>query len=172
MKYLLITALLACGVFVGCDYESYEEERTLENLTYGNKFVRLLTGGVTGMFEFVVGEEEAPGLNVNVQNLFGDGGDVTVEYSLGGTADYGEDYIIEGASASGGTLTIPFDNADPESTAPAQAPIFIELLVDTLVNGPQTIELSLVSATNSDGETVDVGQGTLRKDLTINLVND
>jgi len=171
MKFTNIMAALLCGLcFVACDYESFEEESALGDLQTGNAFVRLITGGVAGTEDVVVGEESTSA-DVTIESSSVRGGDVTVEYSLGGTAEYGTIYTIEGASQSGGNLLIPFQES-VDNTAPARADITINFMVDTLMAVDQTIELSLVSATSSDSESLDVGQGPLRQSLTINLLND
>ena len=173
MKRFNLFTLLVCAVLVvSCDYDSYEDEKALTELDFGNRFVRLVTGGAAGTTEFVV-SEGTPGLiPVLIENLFSTGEDVTVEYGLGGTAVFGEDYTIEGASASGGTVTVLDDNDDPENTSPATGLIAIELFVDTLESGPKTIIVELLSADSPDGEVYELGQGDLRQSTTINLVND
>ncbi|MGB3802099.1 MAG: hypothetical protein WA952_19920 [Lewinella sp.] len=173
MRIPTILSILICGFLVtGCDYESYEEELALGDLITGEKFVRFSTGGASGMSEFVISEDGDSTTNVVIQNLFPGGGDVTVDYAIGGTAEYGSIYSIEGATETGGTLVVPFQNADSTSTAPAEASFMIEFLVDTLLTAPQTIVLDLQSATSSDNTPFDVGQGSLRTTLTITLVND
>ena len=168
-----LLALAVCALcFVSCDFDPYEDESALAGLETGNPYVRLLTGGATGTEEIVVSESTAASEDITVEYPFITGGDLTVQYTLGGTAEYGTIYTIEGATANGGTVTIPFDNDDPESTATPSTDITIEFVADTLVDGPQTIILKLESATSADGLTVDVGQGSIRSMLTINLLND
>ena len=173
MKLPHILILLFCTLAaVSCDYESYEEEQGLANLETGNPYVRFLTEEGASSIDVVVSEDEAGFIPVVVQYPFISGGDVTVQYNIGGTAEFGDIYTIEDATATGGTVTIPFENASEDDVSPPNQLILIELFVDTLVGGPETIELSLESATSADGGTVDVGQGPLRRSLTINLVND
>ena len=173
MKLSHILILLCCTLAViSCDYESYEEEITLANLETGNPYVRILTGDGAESIDVVVSEDEPGVIPVSLQYPFISGGDVTVQYTLGGTAEFGEIYTIEDASASGGTAVIPFENAAADDVSPPNVAINIELFVDTLENGPQTIVLGLESATSEEGTAVDIGQGTLRRGITINLVND
>lgn len=171
MKISTIFTALLCGLlFVACDYESFEEESALGALEEGNAFVRLLTGNATGVAEVEVSEASTSS-EVAVESRTVDDNDVTVMYDLGGTAEYGTIYTIEGASQSGGSLLIPFQ-VDEEVTTPAQADINITFLVDTLMAGSQTIEFTLTGATSADGTPVDVGQGPLRTNLVLTLVND
>lgn len=157
-------------MLASCDYESFEEESALGGIQAANPFVRLLTGNAGGTTDVVVGEDDVS-TTVAIESQATTGGAVSVNYTLGGTADYGTIYTIEGATESGGTLSIPFQE-DPDNNAPAQADVTINFLVDTLVVNPQTIELTLASASSDDGTTLDVGQGSLRKTLVITLVND
>ena len=173
MKRFNLFTLLVCAVLIiSCDYESYEDEKALTELDFGNRFVRLITGGAAGSSEFVVSEATPGQINVFVENLFSSGEDVSIDYGLGGTAVFGEDYTIEGATASGGTVLIADENIDPEDTSPAAGVIPIELFIDTLADGPKTIIVELLSASSPDGEVYDIGQGDLRQSTTINLVND
>ena len=167
------TLLLLSGtLLVGCDYESFEEESALEQLEFGNPFVRLDNSIVGNALEATVSEDDST-FSVSVANPFNSGSDVTVSYSLGGSAEYGEIYTIEGANAGGGSIFLPFqDPDDDESVAISQDNIVINFLVDTLLTAPQTIELTLTEASASGGEAYDVGQGDLFGNVTITLVND
>ncbi|CAH0999873.1 hypothetical protein LEM8419_01143 [Neolewinella maritima] len=173
MKRFNIILLAVCALFVAsCDYDTYEDENAVTQLENGEKFVRILTGGADGE-QTVTVSETTPGLiPVEVENLFAFGEDVTVEYGLGGSAAFGADYTVEGASASGGTVVVNAENDDAEDNSPSTGVIEIELFVDTLVNGPETIIVELLSAATPSNTTINVGQGSLRKTLTINLVND
>ena len=162
--------LLSGALLVGCDYESFEEESALVNLQQGNRFVRLDNSIVGNALEATVSEEDTT-FSVAVANPFNSGSDVTVSYSLGGTAEYGEIYTIDGASASGGDIVLPFQE-NAESVQISQEDIVINFLVDTLLTAPQTIELTLTGASASGGESFDVGQGDLFGNVTITLVND
>lgn len=157
-------------MLASCDYDSFEEESALGGIQTANPFVRLLTGNAGGTVDVEVSEGSTT-TDVAIESQLTTGGNTSVNYTLGGTAEYGTIYTIEGATASGGTLSIPFQE-DPDNNAPAQADVTINFLVDTLVVNPQTIELTLASASSDDGSTLDVGQGSLRRTLVITLVND
>lgn len=171
MKLHHIFTGLACSlVLLACDYESYEEESALGGLQDVAPFVRLLTGEAAGTVEAVVGESDTT-FTVEVESQLVTPNDVTVEYALGGTAEYGEIYTIDGADASGGSLTIPFGDLSSTPTFPNED-VVINFLVDTLMSAPQTIVFDLVDATAENGMEVQAGQGPLRRSLTITLVND
>ena len=168
MKLTSLFVALCCGLlFVACDYESLSDETALSELELTNPFVRFL-GDIGGTADVEVSEDNTS-TSLTVESRVVTGEETTVEYNLGGTAEYGTIYEIEGASASGGTVSIPFQTG--ESTAPASGTIDINFLVDTLMTPNQTIELTLAGA-SAGGTSVDVGQGDLRRSFTLTLVND
>lgn len=167
----ILLALLCSFALASCDYDSFEEETALSGLEDVNPFVRLLTGGAGGTSTVTVSEDTDDFVvsvesQVTVPNT-----DVTVTYSLGGTAEYGTIYEIEGGSAAGGTLAIPFQN-ESSPTAFNSEDISINFLVDSLMSESATIILTLDEVSSSNGTAVDAGQGPLRKELVITLVND
>ena len=79
--------------------------------------------------------------------------DVTVTYSLGGTAVEGTDYTIDGTS---GTMTI---SADRGFFAETYRGVITILTTDNAVfEGSKTIELTLTGASNAEGE-IAIGRG-------------
>ncbi len=83
--------------------------------------------------------------------------DITVNYSLSGTAVYGVDYTIAGATATGGTVTIPAPTTAPEEDDPVTFELDVQLLTDSVADGEKTIIVSLDSA--DDGSPISVGVG-------------
>ena len=79
--------------------------------------------------------------------------DLTVSYTLGGTATAGTDYTIAGADHQAGTGTFTLPSGTPTSFGGTQIPITI--LDDAVVEGSETIVLTLV-----DGDDYDLGAGT------------
>ena len=57
-------------------------------------------------------------------------------------------------------------------TAITTGDLVLDILPDTLVMGPKTIVVTLTDVTSEDGLTIDAGQGPLRKELIIDLIND
>jgi hypothetical protein len=169
MQYILI-CLISLAALSSCDYESYEEESALTGLAPTDPFVRLITGGAGGTEEAVVSPTDTT-FEVEIESQLVIPADVTVDYTLGGTATYGEVYEIPGATASGGSVTIPWGDLNGVTTFPSEA-VTINFLVDTLLNGPETIIIDLVSASTTDGAAVLPGQGPLRNSLTLTLEND
>jgi hypothetical protein len=162
-KYLLFLCL-SFGLFSSCEYDSFEEESGLKGVegTEQNPFIRLdnsLQGSAA------VGEDDG-GISIEIQNLFPVETDVTVTYSLGGTATFGEDYTISGATASGGDIVVPFDAS---TVGISTAGLSIDIINDCDIEEGETIVLELVDAKADDGSAFDVGQGDLHKAVTIAL---
>ncbi len=97
--------------------------------------------------------------------------DATVNYSLGGTAVFGEDYVIDGATASGGSMTISSARGDVADTY--RGSIVIAAIDDAVFTGDLTIVLTLTSASNSEGE-IAVGRGgtDFQKETTVTIIDD
>lgn len=168
LKYF--TLLLGAIALVACDYESFEDESGLELLEEGIPFVRLTNSIEDNALDATLSEADTT-TSVTLINPNNNGVDYTVNYTLGGSATFGEIYTVEGATASGGSIALPFDNGT-DGTGFSEADIEFEFLVDTLASGSQTIELTLTDATASDGSPVNVGQGGLFQNVTITLMND
>lgn len=98
--------------------------------------------------------------------------DVTVNYSFSGTAVYGVDYTVDSATSAGGSVVIFKTTEVNLDGLPDNADIDIQLLTDNVVDGPKTIEVTLVSASNSEGEIVVGRAGTdLLKTAIINIAD-
>ncbi|OAV44764.1 hypothetical protein [Lewinella sp. 4G2] len=167
----IFLALLCMAALSSCEWDTFEDEPTPAGLEFGDRYIRISTGAAAGMEEVVVSETNTM-TSVEVQYPFNDGSDIDYSYSLGGTAVFGETYTIDGASASGGSGTIVFDNGDELNTAFSTDDITIEFLVDTLAAGPETIVLTLTEASGGSGNVVAGQTPELRTSITLNLVND
>lgn len=171
MKLFKLFALLALlGGVAACDYEPFEDEEGLSMLEAVNPYVRLDDSDANGMRQVVL-SDSGQVITVDVVNESNVVADLTVEYSIGGSATFGEIFTVSPGNANGGTLQIAFDDGS-NTDAEVSESITITTLVDTLVNGPETIEIALTGVSATNGATYDVGQGPLYRTLTINLVND
>lgn len=121
-----------------------------------------------------IDECASAGAELTVEVPTGTLSDVTVTYSLGGTATFGVDYTIAGASATGGTFIIEHkQSADPNDYQNLDnGSITIIPLVDNVAEGNETVVVTLVSATNSEGDLA-VGRGgtDYLKSVTVDLVD-
>jgi hypothetical protein len=161
-KYLLFLCLSA-GLFFSCEYDSFEDEGALSGIegTEQNPFVRIdntLQGSAAA-------DETDGSIAITLENIFPTEDDVTVNYSLGGTATFGEDYMIAGASATGGSITIPWE----ETFGIATEDLVIDVMYDCVADAGETIVLTLTSAQGADGRQFNVGQGSLHGSVEIAL---
>jgi len=86
--------------------------------------------------------------------------DVTVQYSFGGTAVFGEDYIIvdndgnprSDVTAAGGTASIPFDFEDTNTPSDS-----IKVFVPLTTTDQSVLEVTLQSASTTSGRTIETG---------------
>ncbi len=100
--------------------------------------------------------EDGGSVDFVIENPTGTKSDITVNYSLSGSAVYGTDYTIDGASASGGSVTIrPNSGAVNETN---RTTLTVTLLTDGVVDGEKTISILLTDASNAEGN-VAVGRG-------------
>lgn len=97
--------------------------------------------------------------------------DVTVNYSLGGTAVFGVDYTIEGATAAGGSMTISSERGDESLTY--QGSFTVTALDNIIVDEDKTVILTLTSASNSEGD-IAIGRGgkEFQREAIVNIIND
>ena len=116
--------------------------------------------------DFAADEDDGV-VEIIVENPTGTLSDITVNYALSGSAVFGTDYNIEGASAAGGSFTIrPNSGAVNETN---RTTLVVELLTDGVADGEKTITLTLSDASNSEG-TVAVGRGGTDLLKTANVV--
>lgn len=122
-----------------------------------------------------IDECAAAGAELVVEAPTGTLSDITVNYTLGGTAEFGVDYTIDGATASGGSFVIEhLQSANPDDFQNLDNGSFtIVPLVDGVSEGDETVVVTLVSATNADGEEFAVGRGgtDFLKTVTVDLVD-
>jgi len=95
-------------------------------------------------------------VDIDIENPTGTQSDITVNYSLSGSAVYGTDYTIEGATSDGGSVTIQPNSGAVNETN--RTTLSITLLTDATVDGEKEITITLVDAANSAGN-VAVGRG-------------
>lgn len=174
MKY--ISKLVLIGVIFGlysCDFDPLTDEDLLSvNDANQEAFVRfdinvddetlLPEGGVQGEQNVASLEIELP---TNVYS------NVTVTYSI--TSDgavEGVDYAVLSGNYSNGTGTITIDY-DFENVGFDAENLEIASLFDGIVDETKTLTVTLVSAVTADGQSLEVGQGSLHRTKTITLVN-
>ncbi|MEM9847952.1 MAG: hypothetical protein AAF847_08680 [Bacteroidota bacterium] len=165
MKYLNILFLLL--VFAACEYDSFEDEIALSGLpdTDIPAFIRFDNG-----LDPVITLAEADGsTSVRLDFQFPVESDLTVDFSFGGDAVFGEDFTVANSSASGGSLTIEHD---PENIAFTTGDLEVMTVIDTTADGTKELIITLTNATAADGTPVNVGQGDLHKTATFSIVDE
>ena len=155
ISYILILAL----VFVtSCDddYELADVGLNLDNQLPG--YVAFNSAGTSVSLDALDVTESSDSESLNVEVPTGTTSDVTVNYTFGGTAEFGVDFNVEGASSTGGALTINVPTEPQANLIPVNADIVVEFLTDLTQDGNKTLEITLVSASNGQGELA-VGRG-------------
>ena len=153
MKNIIYILLVFCFL-VSCndDFDISDQGFDLEELPESVSF----DGGGDGVDADTDGSE-GDDVTVRVEAPNGTLEDITVTYSLSGTATFGSDYTIAGATAAGGTVTIDHDPSDVVNFDSGD--IDIELLNDgDNSEEDETIIITLESATRGS-ETIAVGRG-------------
>ena len=102
--------------------------------------------------------EEAEFEEINIEIPGGTLSDVTVNYTFSGTAVFGEDFTVEGATSAGGSLIIELTTVPNQDGLPINGDILVNLLEDNVVDGDKTLEITIVSASNASGD-LTVGRG-------------
>src|SRR5688572_27012995 len=126
-KYTLLSCSLCALAVLGIGLSSCKDDEPFvkPNLTVSNATLSVAEGAGTVQVEFVL-DRGAPG-------------DITIEYSLGGTAISPADYTIVGKEgevgiASGGTSAI----------------VEIQIVSDAIYEGNETIEISIEDVSSAD----------------------
>ena len=100
---------------------------------------------------------EADGsVTLTIESPTGTLSDITIEYAFSGSAEFGTDFNVPGASATGGTIVLSPNPGDIINRD--EVDLEIELLMDGVVDGEKTLTVTLLSASNAEG-TLEVGRG-------------
>jgi len=156
-KLVYILSVFAVGIFTfSCEDYDFEEDQGF-NLEQLPKYVAFNGDGNTVTLDTFDIDEEDDEIEISIEAPTFVRSALTVTYSLSGSAVFGTDYTIEGATASGGTITL-----DPE---PANIQDFVNgdlmftPLTDNVVDGEKMVTITLESAVDADGEVFAVGRG-------------
>ncbi len=155
MKYIFKLLFIAL-LLIGCDEYNYLEDQGIELEELPGYVAFNAEGASVNLADEEVAEDDGS-VAISVEVPTGSLSDVTVNYELSGSAVFGTDFTIEGATAAGGSMVIELDPADFNDYQASD--IDITLLTDDVEDGEKTITLTLVSAQNTDGVTFVVGRG-------------
>lgn len=116
--------------------------------------------------------EDEGTLELNVEVPTGTLSTVTVNYSFSGTAVFGIDFIVDGATSAGGSLDIALPDSPAVDGRPVNDDIIVELLPDDVADGDKTLIVTLDSASNAEGA-LEVGRGgtDLLRSTTVNILD-
>lgn len=168
MKKLLIL-LLGIGFFIACDDEADLEEQGFVLTELPGYVAFNATGTNTTLDDEDVSETDGS-VTFNIEVPTGTLSDITVNYEFGGSALFGTDFTVAGASAAGGSIVLrhvptdvlDFDNVDLDIT----------LLTDAVADGDKVLTVTLLSASNAEGDLA-VGRGgqELLRTATVNIAD-
>ncbi|MEP5612944.1 MAG: hypothetical protein ABJP45_11875 [Cyclobacteriaceae bacterium] len=154
--YYLLIAMLVVSACTE-DFDLTEQYGSVEELP---AYVAFNPDGTNAVIDDEDVEETDGTVTFSIENPTGTESDITVNYDLSGTAVFGTDFTITGATATGGSIVIPhkqsatpddfqnFDNVDLDVT----------LLTDAITDGTKTLNITLTSASNAAGN-IAVGRG-------------
>ena len=157
MKNIKYIAFVIALVLVGCDddFDLKDNGFTLQELP---GYVAFNPSGTGAAFSDIDTDEAAESEDVNVEIPGGTLSDVIVNYTFSGTAVFGEDFTVDGATSAGGTLVIELTTVPNQDGSPINGDIIVNLLEDSVVDGDKTLEITIVSASNATGD-LPIGRG-------------
>lgn len=171
MKKKIYLLLMMVAVFASCTEEYNLEDNGLavEELP---GYVAFSAPGVSTSLAPEETSEDAGNVSLNVEIPTTSPTDIIVNYSLSGSAIYGVDYTIDGATSAGGSVVIPRSTEINLDGVADNADIIVQLLTDGVVDGLKTVQVTLVSASNSEGDLAVGRAGTdLLKTAFINIAD-
>ncbi|HCM75688.1 MAG TPA: hypothetical protein DIS90_04865 [Cytophagales bacterium] len=168
-NFIILFALIS---FMSCtDFDIEDQGLILEDLPSYVAFKN--DGGTITPIVKNVAENttSAASRTVTVECPTGTLSDITVSYSFSGSAVYGTDFTIAGATAAGGTVIIKQRNGDNNDFDFGN--IVVTLLTDAVADGTKDLIITLTSAVNADGQTFAVGRGgtDVLRSATFNISN-
>ena len=158
MKKVILFAAVSTLILWSCTEDFDFDERGFE-LTDLPGYVAFNPPGTSSSlapFEAAEGDEDPVEIEIEVPG--GTLSDVTVNYSLGGTAVFGEDYTIDGATSSGGSIVIETTLVPNLDDEPLATTMEVVILTDGVEDGEKTIDITLTGASNAEGD-VAIGRG-------------
>lgn len=171
MKKILYKTLFLALLISACSEEFSIEDQGIELQEFGNYVAFSVNGVGTSISDIDISEGAGnTGSDINIEIPGGTVSDVTVNYEFSGTAVFGTDFNIAGASANGGSVVIETQSTPIVDGLPLNVDIPVIALTDGVVDGEKTLNINLVSASNAEGEIL-VGRGgtDFLKTVTVNF---
>ena len=164
IKSSQVLIVFSCLLIGSCTTDPFVDESGLAQLEEVPPFVKF--NGATDEVINVT-ETDAP-QELLVDFLFPIASDVTINFEFGGTAQFGIDFSVDDASASGGSITLVHDASSDQLTFGA---IVVDILSDGITDGDKTLTVTLTEGMTANGIQVDGGQGEVAKVVTINIAD-
>lgn len=163
-------------MLTGCseDFEINDNEQGLNGELLSGKYVAFAAPGATVTADPVdVEEGSSSGDDIVVEIPTGSVSDVTVNFIFSGTAVFGTDFTVPGATSAGGSVVIQHDPDAPDATNVFDhADIIVNALSDAVADGDKTLIITLTSASSADGDIL-VGRGgtDILRSQTVNITD-
>jgi hypothetical protein len=169
MKKIIYLAFMSVILLTACTEDDTLSDQgiKLEELP---AYVAFSVNGVgKNLATITLNEGVTTASRINVEIPTGSVSNVTVNYTFSGTAVYGVDFIVAGATSQGGSVIIVKPTTPNVNALPDNADIVVTLLTDGVVDGNKTLAITLDSAFNADGP-IAVGRGGTDLLKTANVV--
>lgn len=158
MKKFIIPFIFAI-LLIGCDDNFDFEDAGLSNEVIPGVYVAFNPAGAVNTLTLSEKEGSDVDVNVEIPNNVNALDNTTVTYTLGGTAVYGVNYTIAGATATGGTVVIKHkETTNADDNLADNEDIVVTILDDGVTGTDLTIEITLTSVTSSDGSEIKLGR--------------
>lgn len=169
MRKIIYKTLFLSLLLTACSEEFSIEDQGIELQELGNYVAFSVNGVGTTIDDITIAEDGGNTDDINVEIPGGSVSNVTVNYTFGGTAVFGTDFTVSGATASGGSVVIVQPTEPIVNGLPLNADITVTALTDGVADGDKTLEITLVSASNGEGE-IQVGRGGTDFLKTVNVI--
>ena len=154
MKKLTYILFASVMILTGCteDFDINDNVQDINAEFIPGKYVAFNAPGANVTLDPEEAAEDDGSVEFEVEVPTGSVSDVTVNYSLSGTAVFGTDFTIAGASGAGGSVVIQHDPDAPDAANLIDhADLVVDLLTDGVADGDKTLTITLVSASSADG---------------------
>lgn len=148
ISYILFTFV---AILIGCDndFEMGDQDLNVDYLP--GKYVAFTAPGANTTIDDVT-DSEGNTVELNIEIPNGTLSNVTVNFTFSGTAIFGTDYTVTNATSNGGSVVIIPEPGDDTANLIDNADITVQLLTDGIVDGNKTLQVTLESASNDEGE--------------------
>lgn len=157
MKKNILLLFMSLSLLVGCNDNFDADEAGLNLEVIPGAYVAFNPDGAINTFNIEVTFDPKPTadnkteIGIEIPNNVNAFDNTTVTYTLGGTAVYGVDYTIDGATSTGGSFIIKHRQG---TTADDNLADFEELILTELASRTvdRVLEITLTSVSSPDGE--------------------